>query len=93
MNLKLNTFYQHIDGGLYLTKSLSTSSVDKSQWIVYDHVWPFEMKLWHRPLEEWTPERFREVDYAEATTIATGDKERAQLEIAARREARKSQAK
>lgn len=90
MNVELNTFYQHVDGGLYLTKSISSSTVDQSLWVIYDHVWPFEMKQWHRPIEEWTPERFTKIGYAEATEIALGDKEQAQKLIGERKAARRA---
>lgn len=90
MSIEMNVFYQHIDGGLYLTKSIATSTVDLSLWVVYDHIWPFEVKQWLRPVEEWTPNRFNQVSYAEATEIALGDKEQAQKLISERRAARRA---
>jgi hypothetical protein len=82
-------FFQHTDGGLYRLKELSTSTVDKSTWVVYEHVWPFEPSTWHRPLAEWES-RFTQVSATVIVEAVKGNREAAQEEITRKREARKS---
>ena len=77
------TYYQHRYGGIYIVeipKVLST--VDKSEWVVYSHVYPFEAGVvWSRPHAEWTDGRFREIDTAELHVFLDKDRETFQNEI------------
>jgi hypothetical protein len=82
-------YYQHRYGGVYQVVSVSTSTVDKSQWVVYRHLWPFEEQEWHRPYEEFVDGRFRELSYVEAMEIGKKDRTKFQLEITANKEAAK----
>lgn len=51
----------HQDGGLYLVKSVGTSTVDadRSQHVVYEHVFPFKVQTWIRSRNEWISTRFK----------------------------------
>ena len=71
MKLEPYTYYQHRYGGLYQTQRFVTSksTVDQSEWVAYMHVWPFEVAMWHRPIEEFTDGRFRELTDSEAFVI------------------------
>lgn len=63
-NYAPETYYRHRHGGIYKTICLSKSSVDRSDWVIYRHVYPFEELVWHRPLAEWTSDRFVELNEA-----------------------------
>ena len=54
----INQFYEHQDGGIYLVMDIATSTVDLSKWVAYRHIAPFEVKVWVRPIDEWTEQRF-----------------------------------
>lgn len=71
----------------------ATSTVDGSSNVVYMHVWPFEVKVWVRPTEEWTPDRFRLIsDMSEARAIMSIPREELQSVITRNRAERKSKA-
>jgi hypothetical protein len=75
-------YYQHRYGGIYqVIVPKVTSSVDKSIWVVYSHVYPFETEVWCRPSEEFTDGRFKEISEAELKTLLTKDKFDFQKEI------------
>lgn len=61
---QLGELFKHTDGGFYQLYYVSASTVDQSLWVVYEHVWPFESKVWHRPLDEWKS-RFTQVQESE----------------------------
>lgn len=84
------SFVRHRDGGIYDVLCTSTSTVDLSEHVVYVHVWPFETKTWHRPLTEWTEDRFTPISSEEVTALMQTDREIVQPEITARKNARKS---
>lgn len=90
MNLEPLKYYQHRYGGLYQVIDVSTSTVDKSEWVVYKHVFPFERKFWHRPLAEFIDGRFRELTQTEAMDLFKKGTEEFQKEITANKEAAKS---
>lgn len=75
MNVEMEAFYRHKDGGLYFTVDVSSSTVDQFRWVVYFHVWPFESKTWHRPIEEWTPDRFERVNGTKVKEILSLNRE------------------
>lgn len=81
--------FQHTDGGFYERKGLSTSTVDQSTWVVYEHVWPFEVKLWHRPLAEWES-RFTPVSSDVVVASMARDRALVQAEIIHKRRVRKA---
>lgn len=85
-------YYQHRDGGLYNVLQVdATSTVDGSSNVVYAHVWPFESKVWIRPAEEWTPDRFRHLsDIDEVKAIIAIPREELQSVITRNKAERKS---
>jgi len=85
-----NRFYQHRYGGIYsVTIPKSTSTVDKSEWVVYTHIYPFEEEVWHRPYAEWTDGRFRPLEAGEYLELIRKDRKTFQSEINAARKAAK----
>lgn len=83
-----NRFYQHRYGGIYsVDKVKAKSSVDKSEWVVYTHIWPFEEEVWIRPYSEWTDGRFRPLEQNEYLDLIRRDREEFQREITANKEA------
>lgn len=89
--VEVEAFYQHKDGGVYFTTDVSSSTVDQSRWVVYLHLFPFEQKTWHRPIAEWTPDRFRKLTPEEADEIMEKDRDAFAAEITARKNTRKGQ--
>jgi hypothetical protein len=83
----INCYYQHRYGGLYIVKDIATSTVDKSKWVVYNHVYPFDYQTWIRPYDEWCDGRFRQLDNDEYIKLIKQDREAFKLEIAANKEA------
>ena len=61
------------------------STVDKSAWTVYNHVWPFERETWVRPYNEWIDGRFRELTSEEVATFFARNRDEFQEEISAAR--------
>jgi hypothetical protein len=63
-------YWQHRDGGIYRVIGVATSTVDgKSEVVIYEHMFPFPFSVWARPIEEWTPERFKPLTYDEYLAI------------------------
>lgn len=89
-HVEVETFYQHKDGGLYYTVEVSSSSVDQSRWVVYYHIFPFEQKMWHRPIDEWTPDRFKKVTALEVKEIVSQDQDKFAAQVTENKKARKS---
>lgn len=83
MDVHLNKYYQHRYGGIYKAKYISLSTQDQSQWVVYDHIYPFEQKTWHRPYEEFTDGRFTEILTQDLMYFCSKDATRFRAEIAA----------
>jgi hypothetical protein len=83
--------FQHQDGGLYLFRSVgrSTENIEVLS-VVYQHIWPFEQGTWLRPIEQWTPERFKPISSEYAELMLKGNREEAQGIITAKRIARKA---
>lgn len=78
---QVNCYYQHRYGGLYIVKEIATSTVDKSRWVVYNHVYPFEYDTWIRPYDEWCDGRFRKIEREEYTSLLMKDRLEFQVEI------------
>lgn len=78
---KVNIYYQHRYGGLYLVKDIATSSVDKSKWVVYAHVYPFDYEIWIRPYDEWCDGRFRQLESGEYQELIKKDRIEFQFEV------------
>jgi len=70
---EIGNYYQHRYGGLYLVKDVSTSTVDKTRWVVYEHIYPFERDTWHCPYEEFSDGRFRLITEEECMDIMEGN--------------------
>lgn len=81
MTPKVNCYYQHRYGGLYIVTDVATSSVDKSKWVVYNHVYPFEYETWIRPYDEWCDGRFRQLEPSEYSELIKKDRTEFQIEI------------
>lgn len=85
-NYAPETYYVHKHGGIYKTICLSNSSIDQSQWVIYRHVYPFEEAVWHRPLAEWTEDRFIEISESDLLlTLHRKDRDELKAEINSRR--------
>jgi hypothetical protein len=83
-------YYRHKDGGIYFALDRALSTVDRSEVVVYRHVFPFEPQVWVRPLAEWTADRFTKIlKYDAIDTMMKGDREALKAEITAKRTARK----
>ena len=77
-------YYRHRYGGIYsvqIAKAIST--VDRSLWVVYNHVYPFEQQTWIRPYDEWCEDgKFTEItDSTELSNIFRRNREEFQKEI------------
>jgi hypothetical protein len=86
---KVNCYYQHRYGGLYIVKDIAKSSVDQSKWVVYNHVYPFEYETWIRPYAEWCDGRFRKVEHEEYAELLMRDRAEFQMAVTATRNAAK----
>jgi len=91
MTVEVGKYYQHRYGGIYEMKHTSLSTVDQTEWIVYQHIYPFEQKIWHRPSSEFFDGRFREISLDELDVIIenNGDRVKFQEEIARNKAATK----
>ena len=78
---EVNVYYQHRYGGLYIVKDIATSSIDKSKWVVYSHVYPFEYETYIRPYDEWCDGRFRKIEHQEYSDLLMKDRLEFQIEI------------
>jgi hypothetical protein len=86
---EVNIYYQHRYGGIYIVKEIATSSVDKSTWVVYNHIYPFEYQTWIKPYDEWCDGRFRKITSVEFNEFISKDRIEFQLEIGKARAAAK----
>lgn len=69
-------YYQHRYGGIYTVDFHRVkNTVDKSEWVVYTHVWPFEIETWIRPKLEFEDGRFRELEAGEYSNFLKCDRE------------------
>ena len=78
-----NKYYQHRHGGVYLVdNSRVLSTIDKSEWVAYTHICPFDSETWIRPKSEWEDEgRFREISLEEFKALQARDRKEFQEEI------------
>lgn len=88
--IEVDNVVQHRDGGLYSILYRGTSTVDQSEHIVYVHLFPFDQKIWIRPLDEWTEDRFKALTQEEAEALLAKDREAFKAEITANKAARKN---
>lgn len=81
----------HRDGGIYnIIHAKAKSSVDGSDVVVYEHVWPFEHGVWIRPLSEWTTDRFVGITTSQLIdAVKKEPQSEAQLRITTTKRARK----
>jgi len=86
MEPKVGFYYQHRYGGLYKVIGTSTSTVDKSKWVVYVHCYPFEYQIWHRPYDEFVDGRFTVIDNNKYVSLISKDQRQFQEEINAARD-------
>lgn len=82
---KVNRYYKHKYGGIYRVIELAESVVDNSVWVVYNHVYPYEYKVWVRPLHEWTDDRFSILTNDEYHSEIVKDRENFRAEIEQRK--------
>lgn len=83
-------FYKHKHGGIYKIEHAASMNVeDQSDWVVYTHVWPFDMKTYHRRVSEFTDGRFTEIDTPEYLVMISKSRREAQAEITAAKVASK----
>lgn len=61
---------------------IAHSTVDRSIWVVYTHVYPFEYQTWVRPYDEWCDGRFREISSEEYENFLDRDAADFQASIA-----------
>lgn len=82
---------RHKDGGYYRILDSGRSTVDQSELIRYEHVWPFHADLpWLRPAKEFTYDRFTPVYQSELDEAMKQDRIEAQLAVTRAKEARKA---
>lgn len=81
MTPEKNCYYQHRYGGLYIVNGIALSTIDKSKWVVYNHVYPFEAETWIRPYDEWCDGRFRKIEHEEYADLLMKDRSEFQIEI------------
>lgn len=86
-----NAHYLHRDGGLYrvLFPNANLTTDGTEAVVVYLHLFPFESKVWVRPLSEWTTDRFQVVPSAVAAQMLENDREVAQERIINAKKTRK----
>lgn len=89
MNLAPLTFqhpsgqlFRHTDGGYYRFLLSVYSSVDQSEKVVYQHVWPFAESPWERPVAEFI-NRFSPITESDLAAAMAKPREQVQKEIAA----------
>lgn len=61
-------YHLHVDGGLYVLRAIAQSAEDQSSVAVYEHLFPFALGAWTRPLGEFE-KRFERIDEAQAQSI------------------------
>ena len=66
-------FFRHKYGGLYRLESLAKDSATGDDFVIYDHVFPFDEERWVRPKAEFFDGRFTMVTVAEVTKIMQQD--------------------
>ena len=62
--------------------SIAKNTVDKSSWVVYTHIWPFETETYIRPYDEWCDGRFTEIMPRAFMELMVRDQDEFQKEIA-----------
>lgn len=86
--------YRHVDGGIYTTIFTGTSTVDLTEQVVYEHLWPFERKKWIRPSSEFFDGRFTEISHSEMIVLTRQFDEEYRIEaskqVTTNRQARKA---
>lgn len=85
-------YYQHRDGGIYtVSVPRAVNKDDKSEWVVYSHVWPFPpQEPWIQKYEDWTVEgKFREINSEDLNKFMSRDIEEVREEISKARLYRK----
>lgn len=75
-------YYRHRYGGIYqIDLPCAKSTVDKSEWVAYTHVYPFAEETYIRPLDEFMDGRFTEISVAEFSNLLSKDRKQFQEEI------------
>ncbi len=78
---KIESFYQHRYGGLYIVNDVATHTGTKERLVIYTHLYPFESGVWARPISEWTEDRFTEITGSQLISLQQRDREEFQKEI------------
>lgn len=81
--------FQHQDGGVYCFRGTAIDTRDGSLLYLYEHLWPFEIRLYARPAEEWAS-RFRLMRLRDLDIMRSGDRAAARAAVRAAQQARRS---
>lgn len=84
-----DTFFRHLDGGLYRFVAHARSADTTGELVVYEHLWPFEPGLWVRDRAEFEA-RFFPVAAGEVEAARQGDRAAAQAAVTAAKAARRA---
>ena len=83
--IELDRYYLHKYGGLYFTLYIAEDTATKDAVVVYRHVYPFESKVYVRPVAEWA-DRFTPIPNYKAHEIMLDvDRVELQAQIKARK--------
>lgn len=64
-----------------MVQEIALSTIDQSKWVVYVHMFPFEIQSWIRPYDEWCDGRFRKLNKEEYETLLSKDRKEFQKAI------------
>jgi len=85
----MGSLWMHKDGGLYVTDFLAHDTDQSIQVVVYHHAWPFDVKHYTRPADQWTPERFSKMQPQHWEEFVALDREHFQALVTKNRTERK----
>lgn len=67
--------YQHRYGGFYLKIGVALDTQTSQEVVIYKHLWPFEPKLFTRPLDQFNdPLRFKKVTFQKFKQASSTDR-------------------
>ncbi|RQR65406.1 DUF1653 domain-containing protein [Burkholderia sp. Bp9125] len=90
--LATGQLFQHQDGGIYQFLALARHTDDQVEYVIYEHVWPFESgQVWARPAYEWES-RFTPITRAALREAQKQDRMDAQKAVSSAKTARRAAA-